>query len=97
MAANIAWAKFDNPVVREVLEKHIGKNMPCANVVAGKLDQHYEEVMEVIKKDLQGKPFWLSTDETTGMYSILHAFCLSLNFLYLSSNDSPSCAFYFNP
>lgn len=67
VAANISWRTFDNEMVRSVLRKHIGKVTPCSRTIAGKLDEIYDEVMEDIKKNLQGEPFWLGTDETNGM------------------------------
>ena len=68
-AANLAWNVFNNPIVRETLQKHMGKQVPCGKTIAGRLDGCYKEVMEEIKKDLDGHPFWLETDETNGMNS----------------------------
>ena len=65
-AANLAWNVFNNTIVREILEKHMGKKLPCATTVASRLDEIYNEVMVEIKKDLHGHPYWLSTDETNG-------------------------------
>ena len=72
VAANLAWNVFNNPIVREILQKHIGKTIPSAPTVAKQLDQCYEEVMGEIKRDLHGKPFWLAVDETNGMIIHMH-------------------------
>jgi len=72
MLANIPWNVFDSPIVREILEKHMGKKLPCADTIAGRVKHIYEEVMAEIKKNLAGEPFWLGTDETNGMEIHMH-------------------------
>ena len=67
VSANLPWNIFNNPILREILEKHMGKKLPCADTIAGRVNELYKEVFEDIKKDLAGKPFWLATDETNGM------------------------------
>ena len=74
LAANIAWNKFDNPVVEEILGKHMQKKVPSATTIARRLPECYSEVMTEIKKDLDGSPFWLGTDETNGMDNNSHAY-----------------------
>ena len=67
VSANLPWNVFNNPIVREILEKHMGKKLPCADTISGRVNELYKEIFEDIKKDLAGKPFWLATDETNGM------------------------------
>ena len=64
VSANIPWAKIENTKVKEMLQKWTGQKMPCAVTLAERLDDIYAEVMDKIKDDLRGKPFWLGTDET---------------------------------
>ena len=69
-SANLAWNVFDNPDVQEILGKHMGKKVPCGKTVSRRLDECYQEVLDKIKSDLEGHPFYVETDETNGTAGI---------------------------
>ena len=37
VAVNLSWAKFDHPVVKEILERHIGKSIPGSGTIEKQL------------------------------------------------------------
>ena len=66
LACNIPIHKLEHPKLREFLEENIGLKMPSSSTVRQKyVPKSFENAMDSIKKDLEGKNIWLSIDETT--------------------------------
>jgi hypothetical protein len=63
LTANIPLKKMENQLLREFLEKYIGKNMPSESTLRKKnVPLCYDEVMGSIKETLSEGSLWVSAD-----------------------------------
>ncbi len=68
LAANIPLRKLDNSILRNFLETNIGITMPDQSTLRKKyMVEIYDEIMEEIRKEVDGKEVWISVDETTDL------------------------------
>ena len=66
MAANIPFAKVDNPVLKEFLEEFTGCSVPSATYLRGKyLNLVYEEKLQKLREIIGLNYVYLMIDETT--------------------------------
>ena len=66
LSANIPIHKMNNPKFRGFLEKNVKITFPSVTTLREKhVPQSFENAIEMIRKDLEGKKLWMSIDETT--------------------------------
>lgn len=66
IAADIPFWKLDNPQLRAFLEKYTHEHVPDESTLRKNyLPQCYEETLNMIRSEVDGKKIWVSIDETS--------------------------------